>query len=64
MWRWIAIGAITALGALAGGIAIHETFFGECGMSAPKVVEFHQGMTLCPGQSATLTMPLAVPLHR
>ena len=25
---------------------------------APRLVEFHQGMTLCPGQSATAHVPL------
>lgn len=59
MWKWV-VGGIVAL---AAGVAINQTF-GECGVFAPKMVEFHQGMTLCPGQSATLTMPLASPLHR
>jgi hypothetical protein len=34
----------------------------ECGPDAPKVVPFHQGMTLCPGQSAIVGVPVAPPL--
>jgi hypothetical protein len=36
-------------------------WFGECGWFAPKTVEFHQGMTLCPGQSAHIE--IRIPLH-
>jgi len=29
-----------------------------CGPDAPKVVPYHPGMTLCPGQRTTITVPL------
>lgn len=45
---WIVIGGVAC-------IVIYDRFFGECS-HAPKSVEFHQGMTLCPGQSAVFKL--------
>ena len=49
-----------------GWIGAMRGWFGECGWFAPKMVEFHQGMTLCPGQSAhvEIRIPLTAPQHQ
>ena len=53
-WRWMNLG-LAILFSLAAGlfvtVAIGNLLNG-CGPWAPAVVEFHQGMTLCPGQTA------------
>jgi hypothetical protein len=43
------------LGLLIFGAAMVDSYFSGC-YSAPKQTEFHQGMTLCPGQSAVFTI--------
>jgi hypothetical protein len=51
-----AIFAAVALAIVGGGaVVIHWQLYlpPECRGDVPKVVEFRQGMTLCPGQSAT-----------
>jgi hypothetical protein len=60
-WKAILWGMVSgAIGAVAISIAllaigILQTKW-QC-WGAPPVVEFHQGMTLCPGQGAELTIP-------
>jgi hypothetical protein len=51
MLKPVIIGAAIAATLLLIAI-VYERFFGECA-GAPKFVTFHQGMTLCPGQTAT-----------
>jgi hypothetical protein len=41
-------------GKLAGNV------FGECAGAWGTTVHYHEGMTLCPGQSATLTIEIPV----
>lgn len=64
--RWsimIACWVLIAISWVAIGIHWVPKIFGECGWFTPKMVEFHQGMTLCPGQSAHLeiVVPLTIP---
>jgi hypothetical protein len=42
------------------GWAWWERHHDEC-FNAPKVVQFHQGMTICPGQSAQMTIIIPLP---
>jgi hypothetical protein len=49
----IFVGLFAGLVALIAIAIVYLLFFGECA-NAPKFVPFHEGMTLCPGQSAIL----------
>ena len=53
---WIAILCMWVFIIGTWGVFGYTKAFGECGWFAPKVVKFHQGMTLCPGQSAELNI--------
>jgi hypothetical protein len=51
--------ATLAVALLGGGaVVIHWQVYlpPECRGDVPKAVEFRQGMTLCPGQSATVSI--------
>lgn len=45
----------------AWGFMLYPKVFGECGWFTPKLVMYHDGMTLCPGQSAQ--MQINIPTH-
>lgn len=52
--RWANL-AIGLFGASVIAISVYSNWTDGC-YSQPKVVEFTQGMTLCPGQSASFTV--------
>lgn len=54
------IAAWITIAASWGWIGYLRGWFGECGPLAPKEVPFHEGMTLCPGQSTTMTIVVPV----
>jgi len=37
---------------------LYPKVLGECGWFAPKIVQYHDGMTLCPGQAAHIRIIL------
>jgi len=37
------------------------TMQGECVLPQPNIIEFHQGMNLCPGQAAKINIKVPVP---
>ena len=55
-----AVLAVAAFGGLSAGGALYAHWQlylpTECRGDVPQQVPFHQGMTLCPGQSAILTI--------
>ena len=63
---WVVIVASWTLIAYQSGFINLGSWFGECGWFAPKMVEFHQGMMLCPGQTVhvKIRVPLSAPQHQ
>lgn len=53
---WVLVGVLVVLVGL-WGLVSWDRYFGACAGSAGEV-EYRAGMTLCPGQSVRVTVPL------
>ncbi len=61
---WIAgTNAVLVLVQIVMAIAIW-TLLGDCVLPQPSVVEFQQGMSLCPGQAAVFRVPVPLPADK
>lgn len=56
--RWFSLGAaiVAGLAAVLLAVGIFGNIAAGCTPWSPKQVEFQQGMTLCPGQSASFSI--------